>query len=588
MRFTTAIARTACALALGFLAFSARAEAIPVFANGQGVSCETCHTTFPGMTPYGMMTMMSNFQNLNWKKQEQAFPFAVRAQVVSYLGNSGHPQQTIMNTLSLLGGGFLGKNFTWYTEQPFVDRGQPGITEQAWISWNGLLGGMNSLQVGKAHTWFPFMPAHGWTLADYLLATQDNGQNTFEPNDSRWGATFNGMSNEFMYSLSYTTGVDPIQHAFDFNKEDGNRVLDFNLSYGGMTQPWTVGIVGIRGTSPLVNGTGTFLDTDLFSREGLYYSYQTPKWLFQTMYYHGYDNQPDVGVHGAPFNGGMLEIQRSLTRRDFLLARYGIASSDTLNRQYVLDYAHNFVPNFKATVELGMSPQSHPSIGFALDLAGPWERGKRFLADGSSVPVAESSAPPIKHMSAQMAAMGSPAPAATAAAGDAYEGAKLVQAYGCAGCHGANLMGGGIGPKLYGIEHRLTQAQISDFIVDPRAPMPNFGFSSDQVNDIVAYLSSLDGGPNATQPVVTFDPAAPIDEATISVRFPGTPPASVRVLPIMQMASTSMKTRDVQLQQSAGDPHVFTGKVVFSMGGPWTVQVQYDGRVLDVPLNVGS
>lgn len=27
-----------------------QALAVPVFANGQGVSCEACHTTFPGMT----------------------------------------------------------------------------------------------------------------------------------------------------------------------------------------------------------------------------------------------------------------------------------------------------------------------------------------------------------------------------------------------------------------------------------------------------------------------------------------------------------------------------------------------------------
>ena len=576
-----ASARIACVLALGILAMSARADAIPVFANGQGISCETCHTTFPGMTPYGMMTMMTNFQNLNWKKQEQAFPFAVRSQIVSYLGNGDHPQQTFVNTLSILGGGFFGKNFTWYTEQPIVDGGMPGITEQAWISWNGLLGGTNSLQVGKAHTWFPFMPAHGWTLGDYLLATQDNGQNTFEPNDSRWGYTFNGMSNEFMYSLSYTTSVDPIQHAFDFNKEDGNRVLDFNLSYGGMSVPWTVGLVGMRGTAPLVNAGNVYSGSDLFSREGLFYSYQTPKWFVQSMYYHGYDNEPDLGVFGAPFNGAMLEVQRTLTRKDYLLARYDVASSDTLNRQYVVDYAHNFEPNLKATVELGMSPQSHPSIGMALDFAGPWEQGKRFLANGQSVPVAasESTPPPIRHMTVASEAM---------SGGDVNAGAKLVQANGCEGCHGAHLMGGSIGPKLYGIEHRLSDAQISDFIVHPRAPMPNFGFTSEQVSDIVAYLSSLDGGANSTQPVVTFDPATPVDEATVTVRFPGTPPAGVTVLPIMQMGASTMQTRQITLTQSTSDPHVFTGKVVFSMGGPWTIRVQYDGNQLDVPLTVGG
>lgn len=573
-----ASARIACVVALIIFGMSARAGAVPVFANGQGISCETCHTTFPGMTPYGMMTMMTNFQNLDWKKQRQAFPFAVRSQIVSFLGNSDHPQQTLVNTLSILGGGFLGKNITWYMEQPIVDGGRPGTTEQMWLSWNGLMRGTNSLQIGKAHTWFPFMPAHGWTLADYLLATQDNGQNTFEPNDSRWGAAFNGMSNEFMYSLSYTTSVEPIEHAFDFNRADGNRVLDFSLSYGGMTQPWAVGIVGMRGTAPLFDATNAFFDSDLFTREGVYYSYQTPKWLVQTMYYHGYDNQPDLGVPGTPFNGAMLEVQRDLSWQDHVLARYDIASSDSLNRHYVLDYAHNFVPNLKATVELGLSPQSHPSIGLALDFAGPWEKGKRFLSNGQTVSVTESSPPPIAHMAAP----------AQSVNGEVNQGAKLVQANGCAGCHGVSLMGGSIGPKLYGIEHTLSHDQIADFIVHPRAPMPDFGFTADQVNDIVAYLSGLDGGANGALPVVTFEPASPTDQATITVRFPGTAPAKVSVLPIMHMGTSSMLTRVVQLQQSSGDPHVFTGKIVFSMGGPWTIRVEYDGQSLDLPLTVGN
>src|SRR5581483_5501754 len=105
-RLLAAAARIVCGAALIVLAVSARADAIPPFANGQGLSCEVCHTTFPGMTPYGMMTMMTNFQNLDWKKQQQAFPVALRTQIYSYFGNSDHPQQTFVNTLSVLGGGF--------------------------------------------------------------------------------------------------------------------------------------------------------------------------------------------------------------------------------------------------------------------------------------------------------------------------------------------------------------------------------------------------------------------------------------------------------------------------------------------------
>lgn len=575
------------ALILGF-SLNARAQAVPVFANGQGVSCQTCHTTFPAMTPYGMMTMMTNFQNLDYKKQRQAFPLALRSKIVSYLSNADHPQQTVVNTLSILGGGFLGKNFTWYGEQPIVDTGNPGTTEQLWVSWNGLFHGTNSLQVGKAHAWFPFMPAHGWSLSDYLLATQDSGQNTFEPSGSRWGYTFNGMSNEFMYALSYTTSVEPLQHAFDFNRASGNRVLDFNVSYGGMTEPWTVGLVAMRGTAPLFDAVaGTLADTDLFTREGLYFSYQTRKWFVQTMYYHGYDSQPDIGAAPAPFNAGMIEYTRNLSAKDYVLARFDVASSDTLNRQYVLDYAHNFVPNLKTTFEVGMATGNHPSFGLALDWAGPWQAGTRFTTDLQTVALNAPTATAQPPSAAPVPATPTPA-AASVPAGDPNNGARLVQANGCAGCHGAGLKGGGIGPALFGIEHRLTPDQISAFIAHPKPPMPNFGFSETQRRDIAAYLATLDGGGATNAPVVTFDPSPPVDQATITVRFTGTPPKDVSVLPLMQMGAGSMQTRVVHLQQSATDPHVFTGRVVFSMGGPWTIRLQYDGKTMDVPLTVGS
>ncbi len=179
-------------------------------------------------------------------------------------------------------------------------------------------------------------------------------------------------------------------------------------------------------------------------------------------------------------------------------------------------------------------------------------------------------------------------PAEPAQAADANAGAKLVQANGCEGCHGAQLKGGGIGPSLFGIERKRTLNQIAAFIQHPKPPMPNFGFSDRQTHDIAAYLSTLDGGAKSAAPIVTFDPAKPTDVATIEVRFRGTPPKDVSVLPVMQMGASTMQTRLVHLTESSSDPHIFTGRVVFSMGGPWTVRVQYDGKTIDVPLNVGS
>jgi mono/diheme cytochrome c family protein len=175
---------------------------------------------------------------------------------------------------------------------------------------------------------------------------------------------------------------------------------------------------------------------------------------------------------------------------------------------------------------------------------------------------------------------------ARVAAADANAGALLVQQHGCAGCHGAQFQGA-TGPQLRGIEHRLSAAQIANAIAHPVAPMPQFGFTSGQTADIVAYLSNLDGGANQNAPIATFSPAKPSNQAMLTVRFAGSPPHSVTAQAAMQMGASSMSTPKVTLVATS-DPHVWKGVVRFSMGGPWTVEVLYDGKKLSVPLNVAG
>jgi cytochrome c553 len=177
-------------------------------------------------------------------------------------------------------------------------------------------------------------------------------------------------------------------------------------------------------------------------------------------------------------------------------------------------------------------------------------------------------------------------PAAVQAAGDANAGAKIVQDHGCEGCHGASLKGGAVGPSLYGIEHRRTAEQIVNAIKNPRPPMPSYGFTSAQIEDLVAYLSDLDGGASGMKPTVSFAPNPPGATSTITVHFADTPPKDVIVTPMMDMGGSVMSSAAVHLHASAADPHTFVGKVEFSMGGAWTVQVKYDGKNLDVPVTV--
>jgi Cytochrome C oxidase, cbb3-type, subunit III/YtkA-like len=177
--------------------------------------------------------------------------------------------------------------------------------------------------------------------------------------------------------------------------------------------------------------------------------------------------------------------------------------------------------------------------------------------------------------------------ASGAANADVNAGAALVQQNGCQSCHGAKFQGSSGFPELYGIEHRRSRDQIVDALLHPKAPMPNYGFTAAQASDIADYLANLDGGATGSQPTITFSPAHPSDYVLVMVRFPGTPPSHVSAVASMAMGAGPMKSPQVELKPTS-DPHVFEGRIEFSMAGSWTVHIDYDGKELDSPIVVGQ
>ena len=127
-------------------------------------------------------------------------------------------------------------------------------------------------------------------------------------------------------------------------------------------------------------------------------------------------------------------------------------------------------------------------------------------ADGSLAPSGPNAAQKGTQGAAAQGGSMAPAPAsvaATATAGDAGKGKAVFAAASCAGCHGANGEGGGIGPSLHTAEgpkswtldqfHTALRAGQSP--QGPlKAPMPQF--SPEQVSDadvanLHAYIKTL-------------------------------------------------------------------------------------------------
>jgi cytochrome c2 len=76
------------------------------------------------------------------------------------------------------------------------------------------------------------------------------------------------------------------------------------------------------------------------------------------------------------------------------------------------------------------------------------------------------------------------------------KGETLVQEKGCIACHKIKGVGATIGPDLTGVTKRLKIEIIRKRLHDPRSVkpdsiMPNFGFTDEEVEDIIAYLKTL-------------------------------------------------------------------------------------------------
>src|SRR5437016_7338729 len=286
------------------------------------------------MTNYGMMVMMSNFAMLpHDAAHSQGFTSLIYAEEFDSAPDDGVPKLHTDN-LGFLSGGFIGNNFTYYVEQHVIDGGFVGGTDQLWVAYNNLFGGTGSLQFGKFHTPFPFMPAHRITLSPYETTSNTIGENDFNEDDSHWGVTMSTMQGTLMYGVSVLGGSDLLGSGAFALAGDHDHSVDLTM----MTMsdhPLNFGVGLIHGFAPLEEG-----DFDSFDREALYLQYR-PNGVrglqFQAVGQLGYDANPTGNGDAAHTRGGFLEAQYELPRKNFAVLRWDTQNGDSPEAGLTLD-----------------------------------------------------------------------------------------------------------------------------------------------------------------------------------------------------------------------------------------------------------
>ncbi len=465
----------ALVIAMGACIVSAKpAAAIPVFANGQGVSCEQCHTVPPNLNQYGRYILATNFS----KALDAHAQMRNNTRDPISLELTGNGSNTADATLpktyvgleQILSGGNVGNDVTYYSSVPIVQGGFPASgVDQLWAAYNGLSSGNASVQAGKFPTpvFAPWL-SQSASLSGYSLAAMPVGLNTVGIGDNRWGASYTQIGrNGLIGNVAYVTNTGPLERAYSSDitsttaGAEGQTYVA-SLQQMGIGSHFTGGLAVMRGGFPLPSGA-----KDTFTRSIALASFSTsPRYDVVAMALVGHDNNPNDGASPASASNGLsLEGIFAPLRWLHLDARYERTNDGlgTIAHNYVGDVAFSIRPNLVVTLENVSSVGARPVMSYQVLYAGPW--------------LARRNAPTIV--------------AASAAAAPGDGAGKQLYATNCAACHGASGQGG-VGPSLKNIAQRESTAKTVAFIESPTgAVMPKLypaTLSAAQVQQVAGYI----------------------------------------------------------------------------------------------------
>ncbi len=463
------------ALALAGVAIPRPAEAIPVFANGQGLSCEQCHSAVPSLNAYGRYILATNFAKVldAHKQMKENLRDPVSLEVAGNGSNTPDPTlpKIYASVVDFLSAGYVGPKVTYYASVPAVDDGYPAsAVDQLWGAYDGFSSGNGSLQVGKFATpiFAPWL-SQPLSLSGYALGAGPIGANVVGIGDTRWGASYTQMGrNGLIGNVAYLTNAGPVERAYNSNINDPETSAEgqsfvVSLQQMAIASHITGGVAFERGGYTLPSGA-----TDTYTRTMALASYSTaPSYDIIAMALIGHDNNPnDDASPVSASNGYFLEGVYGPVPWLHLDARYERVNDGlgTVQNNYIGDIAVSIKPNLVLTLENLSSVGARPVMSYQLLYAGPWRQSR-----GTSAPLAST----------------------VASAPDSSAG-KDIYASNCAACHGA-AGGGGVGPSLAGIGKRETLDQIVKLVEEPAGTiMPKLypaTLSAAQVNDVAAYIT---------------------------------------------------------------------------------------------------
>ena len=301
----------------------AAAQAIPLFAQQYGVTCEKCHSVIPHLNAFGA-AFLAFGERLPGVSSGPAFPLAVKANIVASSEHQGAGPdgaglpKAIVDEIEAFTTGTIGTRANYFVEQYVVDGGEHGLLRDAWINerlnpWSSRI--PVSLQVGSFTLPLPVDPeTFRDTYQDYAPYVQSVGANPFTFFDPKMGLRLGvgdplrGLSAQLFAGPGYDrqsglakTGVDTQTYLQDEMGEVALSVFRYD---------------GLR---PVAGAP-----FDRFERTGFGFTYgQWKRFSSETVLVNGWDSNCAMpGYVGCASSGGFEQLRYSFNRRLFSEARY--------------------------------------------------------------------------------------------------------------------------------------------------------------------------------------------------------------------------------------------------------------------------
>lgn len=368
---------------VAFIGIPHPAQAIPVFANGQGgVSCKLCHTSVPNLNPTGRYILATNFARVldahSQMMENRKMPIALLVTAnASSIPNPNFNSKIVANVVDFLSGGYFGKDVTYYASVPVEEGGFPATgVDQVWVAYNGFSHHNGSLQVGYFPTPF-FAPwvSQPVTLSGYGFAGLPVGLNSNTVGANRWGASYTQMGSKGLIgNVAIMSNSGPLEQAYDNEFDSGGQgtALLASVQYLNPSSRWSGGLSGMSGGYPLPSGA-----KDRYSRTGALIAYTRSKYSIMATGLRGYDSNPNDGATDASTSSGFsLESIFMPMKWLTLSGRYDTINDGlgSFSQAYVTDATFNLRPNIVLTVENVSNVNGTPVVNYQLLWAGPWYR----------------------------------------------------------------------------------------------------------------------------------------------------------------------------------------------------------------------